>query len=50
MSQKDWKDWEASERLQLDQYNRQNMFSEPGPLPTDIERLQYLTHDLGLSN
>ena len=36
-SQPDWKDWEASEWLQLDQYDRQNIFSKPGPLPTDIK-------------
>ena len=34
MKQDDWKDWEASEFLQLDQYERQKMFSEPGPLPS----------------
>ena len=28
-----WKDWEASEKLQLDQYERQKMFGSPGPLP-----------------
>ena len=37
MNRKDWKDWEASEWLQLDQYQRQNMFSVPGPLPTDLQ-------------
>ena len=31
----DWKDWEQSEFLQLEQYQRQNMFGEPGPLPSD---------------
>ena len=31
----DWKDWEASEFLQLEQYLRQNMFGDPGPLPSD---------------
>ena len=36
MKQTDWKDWEASEWLQLDQYHRQNMFTDPGPLPPDI--------------
>ena len=29
----DWSDWEASEKLQLDQYERQKMFGTPGPLP-----------------
>ena len=33
--QSDWNDWELSEFLQLDQYQRQNMFGEPDPLPTD---------------
>ena len=32
--QEDWSDWEASEFLQLDQYEKQNMFSDPGPLPS----------------
>ena len=31
----DWSDWEQSEFLQLDQYEQQNMFGDPGPLPTD---------------
>ena len=31
----DWKDWEQSEFLQLEQYQRQNMFGDPGPLPDD---------------
>ena len=29
----DWSDWKASEWLQLDQYHKQGMFSDPGPLP-----------------
>ena len=33
----DWADWEQSEFLQLDQYERQNMFGKPGPLPTDLK-------------
>ena len=33
--QSDWDEWEKSEFLQLDQYQRQNMFGKPGPLPTD---------------
>ena len=36
MRQDDWPDWEASEKLQLDQYQRQNMFSEPGPIPSEL--------------
>ena len=34
MKQSDWKDWETSEFLQLDQYERQNMFGPPGPIPS----------------
>ena len=37
MNQENWKEWEASEWLQLDQYERQNMFSKPGLIPTDIQ-------------
>ena len=32
----DWKNWEASERLQLDQYEQQKMISHPGPIPSNI--------------
>ena len=32
----DWPKWEQSEFLQLDQYDRQNMFGPPGPIPTDV--------------
>ena len=35
MKRTDWSDWEQSEFLQLDQYEQQNMFGTPGPLPTD---------------
>ena len=37
MRQDDWSEWEASEWLQLDQYQRQHMFSSPGPIPSDIQ-------------
>ena len=38
MKQEDWLDWEQSEFLQLNQYEQQNMFSHPGPLPpTDTD-------------
>ena len=33
--QEDWEDWKHSEYLQLDQYDVQEMFSEPTKLPTD---------------
>ena len=33
----DWEDWESSEFLQLDQYQKQDMFSDPGPLPSNTE-------------
>ena len=42
MQQDDWTDWEASEWLQLDQYQRQNMFSSPGPIPSNIEEYSIL--------
>ena len=35
LQQDDWKDWEASEFLQLDQYKRQKMFGEPGPISSN---------------
>ena len=38
----DWLDWEASECLQLDQYERQNMFGPPGPIPTDVIKYSIL--------
>ena len=37
MKRDDWSDWEASEWLQLDQYHRQQMFSDPGPIPSNID-------------
>ena len=42
MNQEDWSDWEASEWLQLDQYDRQNMFSQPGPIPPNIDNYSIL--------
>ena len=33
----DWNQWEQSEFLQLDQYDRQHMFGPPGPIPSDVE-------------
>ena len=38
----DWKEWEQSEFLQLEQYLRQNMFGEPGPLPSDTNNYSVL--------
>ena len=38
LKQEDWKLWETSEWLQLDQYKRQNMFGNPVPIQPD----QYL--------
>ena len=37
MKQKDWPDWDQSEFLQLNQYETQQMFSSPGPIPLDIK-------------
>ena len=34
LKREDWKEWEASEKLQLDQYERQRMFGPPGPIPS----------------
>ena len=42
MKREDWSDWEQSEFLQLEQYKRQNMFSEPGPLPDSTENFSVL--------
>ena len=42
MKQPDWDDWFKSEHLQLDQYQTQNMFSEPTPLPTDMTDVNVL--------
>ena len=36
LKQTDWPQWEQSEFLQLNQYERQNMFSKPGPIPSDV--------------
>ena len=36
LKQPDWSKWEQSEFLQLDQYERQNMFGRPGPIPDDV--------------
>ena len=35
--QQDWEEWKASEKIQLDLYEQQGMFGEPGPLPTNGE-------------
>ena len=42
LQQTDWKDWEESEKLQLDQYERQNMFGKPGPIPSTITEYSIL--------
>ena len=42
MQQPDWEDWFKSEHLQLDQYETQNMFSEPTSLPTDMTDVNVL--------
>ena len=40
--QDDWNDWIESERLQLDQYEQQDMFGPPGELPTGIDDINVL--------
>ena len=35
MKQDDWPDWEQSEFLQLNQYEKQEMFGPPGSIPSD---------------
>ena len=40
--QKDWDEWIESERLQLDLYAQQNMFSEPTTLPSDMTGVNIL--------
>jgi dUTP pyrophosphatase len=42
LKQSDWSDWEASETKQLDQYEKQKMFSEPCPLPPHANVLPFL--------
>jgi dUTP pyrophosphatase len=42
MKQDDWPDWEASEANQLDQYEKQKMFSSPCPLPPHANVLPFL--------
>lgn len=42
MKRPDWNDWLNSEYLQLDQYETQNMFSEPTSLPTDMTNVNVL--------
>ncbi len=42
MQQTDWDDWFKSEHLQLDQYETQNMFSEPTSLPKDMTDINVL--------
>ena len=42
MTQPDWDDWFKSEHLQLDQYETQNMFSEPTSLPKDMTDVNVL--------
>ena len=41
-TQDDWNEWQNSEWLQLDQYVTQDMFDEPGDLPTDLEDINVL--------
>ena len=40
--QPDWDDWIQSERLQLDLYEQQNMFSDPTTLPNDMTGVNVL--------
>jgi hypothetical protein len=42
LKQADWTDWAESERLQLDQYDKQGMFEKPCPLPDGANVLQFL--------
>ena len=42
LKQDDWKEWELSEFLQLDQYERQQMFGKPGPLPNHLDKYSIL--------
>ncbi len=35
MKQADWSDWNKSEHLQLDQYDKQYMFGDPVPVADD---------------
>ena len=42
MKQSDWKDWENSEFLQLNQYEQQGMFDSPGPIPENASNVSIL--------
>ena len=42
MKQQDWQEWQQSEFLQLDQYQTQNMFSEPMQLPSNDPTINVL--------
>lgn len=42
MTQSDWDEWAASETKQLDQYETQEMFSKPCPLPKNTNVLPFL--------
>ena len=50
----DWKDWEESERKQLDQYHEQDTFGNPETLPSNSNVLNllwtYLIKDCGRKN
>ena len=47
LKRSDWLEWGKSEFLQLDQYERQQMFGRPGPLPKYVKTLVF-SHDMGL--
>ena len=38
----DWPEWEKSEFLQLNQYEQQQMFDPPGPIPSDVKNFSIL--------
>ena len=42
MARDDWNDWAASERKQLDQYEKQEMFGRPCPRPPNTNVLPFL--------
>ena len=45
LKQQDWKEWEQSEFLQLNQYEQQGMFDPPGPTPSDLSDYIILPKD-----
>ena len=46
MKQTDWSDWNESEHLQLDQYNKQYMFGDPVPVEDESAIFHLVSLDI----